>query len=650
MIFFLTGVGFIVRLAQIQLIDGKEHRENIDSVEYLKEDIPAERGLILDRNGIVLATHKYAYSIYAKPYIINERNKVLDSLVELLKIEDKDLLETRLRPDRRFAWIKRRASPEVVENIRKKNINGIGIFNEEVRFYPYGNTASNLIGYVDFDGKACSGIELGFDEYLRGFPGWRLAFEDAMQFGSVPVKNGGVNPEDGMDVELTIDINVQSVVERVMKKYIEEYDANGGCAIVMEVKTGEVIALASYPDYDPNHYNETDMENYICKPINWMYEPGSSIKPLIMAIALEEEVVGPYTVIDCKKPVEVDNAIIQDIIPHNDFLSVDEILTKSSNIGMSRISMNIPGSTMIMYLNQLGFGNKSGIFYPGELDGVIHKDWMIGGNGRIFASFGQGLGVTPIQMISAMNVIANNGLWIQPRIVKSVVSEEETIEIEGVEKRRIFSDDVCNSIKLMMEDVVEYGGGKKARIEGYRVAGKTGTSQKVKQGEKEYSDDAVVANFIGFAPVEDPEFITLVIIDEPGKSYFGSQVAAPAFKEIMRWVLNYYNIPPEGKGVIEGKSIVFPVSDREVVPKLFDDTFSWNDLTVVEKTLSDDNVKVVPNLCGLSIFEAYLKTLEVGTTIYTNGVGSYIVKQNPEQGSKLTEKGIEIWLSDVDEL
>lgn len=648
LLIFILSVGVILigRLVQVQLIEGRRYQKTLGSIEFLKEDIPAIRGDILDRNGEVLATHRYAYSIYAKPYQIERREEIVGKLSEIFDLDDSEHLKSLLEPQRRFLWLKRRASPEIVDKVKSQDLTGIGLFSEEVRHYPYDELASNLIGYVDFDGKACSGVELSLDGYLRGFPGWRLSFKDALQLGSVPAKKEGVSPTDGMDVSLTIDLNLQKVVEDILESYVKEYEAKDGCVIVMEVDSAEIIALASYPDFNPNHYNLEQEQNFSCTPFNWVYEPGSTMKPLIMAAALQENEVGPYTVIDCSKRLSVDDAVIGDVIPHDDVLSVDQILVKSSNIGISKIAKAMDGSSILLYLQQLGFGSETGVYYPGEVDGTIHRDWVRYGSGRIFNAFGQGIGVTPIQMITAMAVIANGGYWRQPTIVKSIKNEEEEVKLKRKEQYRVFSEEICRTVSMMMEDIVQFGGGKKAQIEGYRVAGKTGTSQKVIEGKVEYSESAVISTFVGFVPVDEPRFITLVIINEPSKGYYGSQVAAPAFAEIMKWILNYYNIPPADGEVISGDEI--PQYDEECL--IFCDNRDdnlWEYTSPVDR-YREDAVDVVPDLVGKTPAYAHNLCKDMGTTLEVRGRGMIVESQSPAPGENLDGDKITIWLTGGD--
>jgi stage V sporulation protein D (sporulation-specific penicillin-binding protein) len=476
-----------------------------------------------------------------------------------------------------------------------------------------------------------------------------------------------IPPSDGCTVKLTIDEWCQRVVESELAYAVESNQAKGGTVVVLEVKTGRVLAMASVPKFDLNEYKTSDPTIWKNPAVNLVYEPGSTMKPLIVASALEKGKVGAYTLVNCKNPLKVGEATITDVLRHDDTLSVAQVITKSSNVGISHIAMDLGGNAILHYLELMGIGEKSGIELPNESPGILHPDWVKTKEGAAFTAFGQGLALTPLQLACAINTIANNGVWIQPTIIDSIYDGNNYLTLPEQKRISVFSPEVAKMVALFMEEVVTSGGGKLAAVPGYRVAGKTGTSQKTKENGGGYQENNFVASFVGFAPVEDPQVLVLVMIDEPKIHLYGGSVSAPVFSRIMAGILQYLEISPS---ITKPLTLPDPLAICQL-PDLPD--FSDMTLTQIVKWAKSKNQTVyfegegnlledgksppekadlqdylavslkkgdgtMPKVKGLSVGFAYEMLVNLGLQVQVNGDGPLVIEQSPLPGEKLGEK------------
>ena len=669
LIFFLLSAVFLIfiaRLFYLQIIRGGELRQMAEENQITKEDIPADRGLILDCNGELLATTILAPSIYALPNEIPDRDYTAEKLSQVLGI-DKNYLLSRLSSGYRFVWLARQIDPSLSDEVSDLNMPGVVVTSEQARHYPQGSLACHLLGFVDVEGRAVGGVEQSLDKYLRGNPGFSLSLQDAVGRSVASSDNDFIPPSDGCIIKLTIDEWCQRVVESELAYAVENNQAQGGTVVVLEVKTGRVLAMASVPQFDPNQYKTSNPTTWKNPAVNLVYEPGSTMKPLIVASALEKGKVGAYTLINCKGPLQVGEATITDVLQHEDTLSVAQVITKSSNVGIARIAMDLGGNVILHYLELMGIGEKLGIELPNESCGILHPNWVKTKEGAAFTAFGQGLALTPLQLACAINTIANNGVWIQPTIVDSIYDGDNYLSLPEQKQVSVFSPEVAKIVTLFMEEVVTNGGGKLAAVSGYRVAGKTGTSQKTKENGGGYSENNFVASFVGFAPVEDPQVLVLVMIDEPRTHLYGGSVSAPVFSRIMGGILQYLEISP---------SITKPLTlpNPEVIcqlpeaPHFADMTLlqiiKWAkskdqtlyfkgegdivedvDLPEDEGNLQDyltislkEGNGVMPQVEGLSVGLAYEMLINLELQVQTKGDGPLVVEQSPLPGDKLGEK------------
>ncbi len=666
-IFILLAVSFIALIGRtfyLQVVRGGELREIADKNQIAIEDIPADRGLILDANGELFATTIIAPSIYALPNDIPDKEYTAKQLSLALDMDEGYLLG-RLNSGYRFVWLARKIEPGLEQRVKELDLLGIVVSAEQARRYPLGSLACHILGFVDVDGRAVGGVEHSLDEYLRGYPGFRLSVHDAWGRSVTSADDNFIAPRDGCTVTLTIDQWCQRVVESELSLAVERYGAKGGTVIVMEVESGRILAMASLPNFNPNEYKTSDPTSWKNPAVNLVYEPGSTIKPLIVAAALEQAKIGVYTLINCEGPLQVGEASITDVLVHEPTLSISQVLTKSSNVGIARIAMDLGGGVILRYMELMGAGKKTGIELPYESAGIIHSQWMKTKDGAAFTSFGQGLALTPLQLACAINTIANGGTWVQPTIIDSIFDGEGYLDLPEREEVSVFSSKVAGQVALLMELVVTDGGGKLAMVSGYRVAGKTGTSQKTKEDGDGYEKGSFIASFVGFAPVEDPKVLVLVMIDEPTNHLYGGTVAAPTFSRIMGGILQYLGIspsitkpltPPDPRWGWEQEAMD-DLSQMDLVQLIrwakhsgialrlegegsqvagFElpsgEKYTLQDYITVN--LTEGNV-TMPRLRGLSVGEAYEILVNLGLEVRVEGCGPVVVGQYPSPGGKI---------------
>lgn len=548
----------------IQIFKAKELSRKAENDYSRYFTIKGERGQILDRNMNKLATSIDAISITACPLKIKDPKLTAEKLSKILNIDFKQLKNT-LSKKRMFAWVARRISPDQADQIKKLNLTGIYFKNDSKRFYPNRNLAAQIIGFTGSENSGLEGLEFKYNEVLEGSDIKIRIKRDG---------NGGILDLDkkrraqlkGSSIVLTIDRKIQFLSEQTLERTVKAHRAKSGIALVMRPKTGELLAIAHFPQFNPNNFREYNNSTFRNRAVTDAFEPGSAMKVFTAAAALEKG-FAPKSIFFCENGTyKIGTFTIHDTHPY-DWLSINQIIQLSSNIGVVKIVETIGDKALHEYLTGFGFGHKTSIGSPGETPGSLspYQKWSRVDAGAI--SFGQGISVSAIQLISGISAIANDGNLMKPMLIKKIISNNgKNIKVYHPEIiRRVISSKSAQQVKTMMSLVVnEEGTGGKAAMEGYTVCGKTGTAQKALKNKKGYSKNNYISVFAGFAPENNPELAILVVVDEPKKQYYGGDVAAPAFKTIMAESFSYLNIPPENsKHPEEGEHMVALVTKGE---------------------------------------------------------------------------------------
>ncbi|HZL19751.1 MAG TPA: penicillin-binding transpeptidase domain-containing protein [Polyangia bacterium] len=521
--------------------------------QYLREiELPPRRGRILDRNGADLASTADVDSIYCNPRQLPDPREAARELSHLLGIDRADL-EKKLEQRRFFAWVKRKVTPEEVVAVKALGLPGMAFTREPRRFYPNRTLAATIMGHAGSDGGGLDGVELAFDHQLRGTTSSVQGIRDALG-RDIAVEGSVEAPSSaGSDVVLTIDRYLTFITERALAQGAAAHSAKGAVAIMMDPRTGEVLAMASVPTYNPNDPAGAEENGSRDRAITDLYEPGSTMKTFTIASALDAGVVKADDRFDCLMGrMMVGRYSIHDTHPHG-VLTVAEVFKFSSNIGATKIARRLGRDAFAEALTRFGFGHPTGIGLPGERAGLVRPVEKWGDIGLANIAFGQGISVTALQMIAGVSAIAGGGIYRQPRIIARAVASDGSIETLPVAPdRRVISASAARTMLGIMRGVTEPGGtARQAAIEGYNVAGKTGTAQKVSNGH--YDPTKWVASFLGVVPAEDPRLAIIVVVDEPQGGHLGGSVAAPIFKEIAEQALRYLHVAPTVEVVASGK-------------------------------------------------------------------------------------------------
>jgi len=560
MVFTVMILGFGFVLARLVFIQGVEHDLWVARAEQSQEKrikVEAERGTIYDRNGKILAMSIERPSVYAIPSKIESPRHLAGKLARILKVPQETLYD-KLTKRKDFIWIKRKVSlemeariqEEVETRIQAEGFEGIGFIRESKRVYPQNSRFGHLIGFAGLDNKGLEGVELRHDARLRGKAGFVVMERDAHGDSVFPKHFNYAHSIPGQSLTLTVDEVIQHISERELDRIVKESGAIGGTVIVMDPWSGEILAMAVRPEFDPNKMNSSRPDQWRNRAITDFYEPGSTFKIITAAAAIEEGLVGPEDLIDCENGTyRVKGTTIHDhdavgVVPFR------QVIAKSSNIGTIKVAEILGPDRLSRYVESFGFGKRLGIDLGGEFGGLLRdrKQW----SGRSLASIaiGQEIGVTPLQMVTAVSVIANGGWLMTPQIVKAAdESGRPAGRGEGAHpqiKRRVLSEDTTETmVEILKEVVSERGTAQRASIAGFAVAGKTGTAQKFDQDLGRYSNERSVSSFVGFVPAEDPVVTILVVVDEPQGIAWGGQIAAPVFSNIAEEVLHYLKVAPE---------------------------------------------------------------------------------------------------------
>lgn len=613
LIFVLLFFLVVFKVFYIQVFDYKK-LSNL-AKDLWSRDLPVEasRGLILDRNGVVLADNLTTTSLVLIPNQIKDKKDVAKKLADILKVEYKEMYAhvskqtsiERVHPEGR------RLSYEIADKISALNLDGVYLVKEAKRYYPYGNLLSHVLGYVGIDNQGLSGLELEYDKYLTGEPGAIKYFSDA-KGNRLNLSDIYVAPQDGLNIQLTIDIDIQKSLERELDNVVDMFSPEMALAVVMNPKTGEILGMSSRPNFDPNNYQNYSTEQLSRNlPIWASYEPGSTFKIITTSAVVEEGLID----LDNDEffdsgSVQVDTARIKCWKAgghgHQTFL---QVLQNSCNPGFVKMGQLLGKEKLFSYLDLFGFGSKTGIDLNGEGQGIIFNLDQVGNVELATTAFGQGVSVTPIQQVTAVSAVLNGGYLYQPYVVKNIMEKETGNVIQETEKkvvRKTISKKTSKIMRRALESVVAKGGGKAAYIEGYRIGGKTGTAQKVKDGK--YLVNNYIMSFVGIVPSNDPEAVLYIAIDNPkNTAMLSSYTTTPVARRILLDIISALKIEKQ-----EGEM----AKDLE-----------WNDKITYK----------VPNVVGLDVKSAK-KKLENFTVEYS-GSGDIVTVQSPVAGEKLEDGG-----------
>jgi cell division protein FtsI (penicillin-binding protein 3) len=507
------------------------------------EDIQVRRGIVFDREGRQLALNLELDSLYCEPDSLHLDKKSLKKLASAMAKEPKAIL-TRIPDKGKFAWIERKLNPDIAEKVRDLNIKGIGLMNEAKRVYPKGRLASHIVGSVGVDNQALEGVELQFDQYLKTRGGKVFLERDA---GGRTLSSGVDKEAKGNNIVLTIDEGLQGIVERELDKAMVQWKAAAVSAIMMDPYTGEILALANRPSYDPNHTGKAKDFEKRNRAITDCYEPGSTFKIVAGIGALEENIVKPHTLFDVSRGfIKVGGKTIHDVHRYG-VLTFKEVIQKSSNVGTIMIGMRLGKERIYKYSKLLGIGVKTGIDLPGEVSGWMYHPERWSGTSLGAIPIGQEVAVTSLQILRIYSSVANGGFLVTPHVVSEIISPEGQLLFSFLdmdnEKKRIISPKTAAIFKEVLKSVVVGGTGEKASVEGEEVAGKTGTAQMIDPKTKRYSKEKYVSSFVGFVPADNPRFALIVVVYEPKGQIYGGVVASPVFRDIATQAFSYLNIP-----------------------------------------------------------------------------------------------------------
>ncbi len=609
------AVVVVFRLAQIQLVRHGEYVARAQRQQEHTIELAPVRGTIRDARGRILAESIAAESIYADPQAVADRRAAARALAAPLHLNARDI-EAKLANGGGFVWIARQLPLEVAAEVKRLHVPGIYTFEEHRRSYPRGTLAANVIGYVGVDGQGLAGIEHSFDSYVRGRAGKVTLLRDARK-GMYLVGGEGANrPVDGHDVVLTIDSVIQFLTERALQRAVDEYHAAGGAAIVMDPSDGAILAMASAPTFDPNHFGDFSPAAWRNRNVQDAYEPGSTFKIVTASAGLEEGLVTPSQFIDCGNgAITIANTEIHEHGGNRyGVMTFEDVMVHSSNVGAVRVGLSVGPARLYDAIRRFGFGERTGLPLPGEATGLLRRtqNWSALSNAEM--SFGQELSVTPLQVVTAVAAVANGGVRVQPRIVDRVVDAGGSTIYTPPRAApvRVASEKTAAVLNEILKAVVARGTGQKAALAEYVVAGKTGTAQKAMRGG--YSMDKVVASFAGYVPADRPRLAVLVVVDEPKGAQYGGTIAAPAFREIAEPALRYLSVAPSlpQRTVVAGAPMLAAFSQPSTVRP----------------------GPGVPDLRGLDARAAIARAVAAGLTVRATGSG-VVASQDPMPGGAL---------------
>jgi len=614
----IFGRAYQLQVLQSQRLAAMAERQSQRIVQLIPK-----RGIIYDRKKEEMAISVEVDSVFAQPGRVENVREVAQKIAPLLGKKPSDLL-SKLKGEEPFIWLQRGITPEQRKAIERYDFSGVAFLKETKRFYPQGGLGVHVLGFAGLDGQGLEGVEVGYDEFIRGEPGYIVISKDALGRSLTPQTAPSRQSLDGCDVILTIDKNIQYVVEKELKRAVQACSANGGMAVVMNPKTGEILALAVQPSFDPNHFSTAPPQVLKNRAVTDTFEPGSTFKVFLLAAALEEQAAAPQEMFFCENGAyTVGGKVVHDTLKYG-WLSLADIIKLSSNIGASKVGKKLGKNRLHRNLKNFGFGAKTGVDLPGEVPGFLAapRTWSEVGLANI--SFGQGVSTTALQLTAALAAVANGGMLMKPYVVKGVLDSNGDFLQENRPKaiRRVISPETMAMVTKILKMVMEEGGtGKAARLAGYESAGKTGTAQKALANGRGYSDKRT-GSFFGFAPADNPQVVITVIIDEPQATSYGGVVAAPAFKAIGEQMLPYMGVYPKGVTYLAKVGAGMP-PPKETTPA--------NRPAQAAPVEASEDPGVMPDFSGKSLRQVVLIAQRLGLDLKLVGSGK-AVSQNPAPG------------------
>jgi len=655
----LLGVGLVAviyRTASLSIVDHDKLRTMSEKQHRRTIHVTPRRGDIVDRRGVELAVSLEVESVFGRPSEIDNTGEVA-RIVAARTGQSERVLLNKLHTNKPFVWLARSLAPAQTAPIREQGLRGVGFARDYRRFYPHRQLAAHMMGFVGVDGDGLEGLERSLNEKLRGQDVSLIGVRDARGRLMTPVDDAGALPasrgREGHTVELTIDAVLQHIVEEEVADAVVTHKAKRGMAILQDPMTGEILAGAVYPTFDINKFSSVKPQVYRDALVTDIFEPGSTFKVFLVAAALDSGIVSPTTPIFCEEGAyEVKGSIINDTHPYG-WLPVREVVIRSSNIGAAKLGRQLDREALDHYIRAFGFGSKTELGLPGESKGIVRNTDKISEVGIATISFGQGISVTPVQMVNALSTIANGGMLMQPSIVRSVTSRDGEVisEFTPTIRERVISPDSARKVTNILTGVVEEEGGtgSRAAIPGYQIAGKTGTAQKVDTKAGGYLDDTYIGSFMGFAPSNNPRLSLIVILDEPEGRGYGGVVAAPAFSHIMARSLAYLGVPPDREvqvdasvnntnaveGNLDMQALELALQDeRNMEEEYKPATFTAPDA----KPEGAIGAVGVPDFWGMSKRKVLAEAARAGLRIESHGAG-WAISQDPPAGSQ-TEPGL----------
>lgn len=547
-IFLLLFFLIIIRLLYWQVINSDDLKGIAEKQISTTLDIPAQRGRIYSSDKSPLVINQRSYLVYLEPHKVKNINQTIKILSKNLQTDESSVSAKIMNNELIWVSVARKISEDKMLKLKNEKLDGVGFINEPKRFYPEASMAAHLLGFVGKNTKGSDqgyfGIEGYYDNQLRGRDGFIRIEKDVLGNPILSGRYDEIPAESGRDLVMTIDRSVQFTAEKKLLEGVQKFGAKGGSVIILNPKTGAVLAMVSYPSFDPDDYVNYPSDYYMNPIVSSSYEPGSTFKVLVMAAALNEGKIKPDTIYEENGPVEIGGYAINTWNQkYHGKISISQILEYSSNVGMVFIESQLGDENFIKYITQLGFGKLTDVDLEGESSPdlrPLNKWYKID---YATASFGQGIAVTPLQMIRAVAAVANGGMLLKPFVVQSIVTDDgKKLDTQPKVIRQVFKKEVAAMVTEMMVSAVDNGETRNLKPSGFRIAGKTGTAQIPIQGH--YDAQKTIASFVGFAPVDDPKFIMLVTINEPASSPWGSETAAPVFFSIASELFSYYGISP----------------------------------------------------------------------------------------------------------
>ena len=538
-----TGIGY--QLFRVQVVQAEEYSARSLDQRLTEKTFAPHRGTIFDRAGREIAVTVDGVTVFANPRQIEDPVITGRLVAAALRLDESDVI-AKLERETSFVFIQRQLESAQVAQLREMALEGIYFETEAKRAYPAGTMAAQTIGFVDIDGIGMEGLEYRYDEALSGEPGY-VIYERDPRGRTIPDARGlyqSVPAEPGNDLVTTLDLSIQFMAEEACVETIERTNAKACTIVVLDPKTGEIMAMAVVPTFDPADRSGVDPEVFSNRAVRSLYEPGSTQKLVTVAAALEENAVEWNTSFDVPYSIEVVDQVFEDFGENRPTrsMTVRDIVTVSSNVGTILIQQRLGDSLLRQYLHDFGYGESTGVDFSGEATGALSVDPSCG-SCTASAAIGYSVSVTPLQMASVYATIANGGVWVQPHLVKEIIDGTGVTNPVEAATRRVVSPATAFTMRTLLRSVVDEGTGQRAAVPGYSAGGKTGTTLKIINGS--YSEDEHMASFIGMAPIDDPRLVVAVVIDRPIDGYTGGQAAAPAFATVMEKALHYLGVEPD---------------------------------------------------------------------------------------------------------